>query len=84
MNGKFALSLSVIILATAGVVSNVSAHEKTPSEVQQELSQAGDGGQGADVAGATKSRSRLSKWRLRHTAPSDTCNGPASWCTIYF
>jgi len=45
MNKRFALGLSVILLASAGIASNASAaQEKTRAEVRQELIQAENNG----------------------------------------
>jgi hypothetical protein len=44
MNKRFVLSLSMILLASAGIVTNASAEEKTRAEVRQELIQAENNG----------------------------------------
>ena len=44
MNKRYVLSLSMILLASAGVASNASAQEKTRAEVRQELIQAENNG----------------------------------------
>lgn len=44
MNSKFAITLSMIVLASAGVMSNASAQERTRAEVRQELIQAEQNG----------------------------------------
>ena len=44
MNKRFVLSLSMIVLASAGIVTNASAAEKTRAEVRQELIQAENNG----------------------------------------
>jgi hypothetical protein len=44
MNKRFVLSLSMIVLASAGIVTNASAGEKTRAEVRQELIQAENNG----------------------------------------
>ncbi|TDN63348.1 DUF4148 domain-containing protein [Paraburkholderia sp. BL10I2N1] len=44
MNGKFAISLSMILLATAGIATSASAQEKTRAEIRQELIQAENNG----------------------------------------
>src|ERR1700692_1284416 len=44
MNKRYVLGLSMIVLASASIVSNASAQEKTRAEVRQELIQAEDNG----------------------------------------
>jgi hypothetical protein len=44
MNKRFVLSLSMILLASAGIVTNACAAEKTRAEVRQELIQAENNG----------------------------------------
>ncbi|WNC89131.1 DUF4148 domain-containing protein [Paraburkholderia sp. FT54] len=44
MNKRLVLSLSIIVLASAGIVTNASAAEKTRAEVRQELIQAENSG----------------------------------------
>jgi hypothetical protein len=44
MNMKLSVTVSMILLATAGVVTNASAQEKTRAEVRQELIQAENNG----------------------------------------
>jgi lysylphosphatidylglycerol synthetase-like protein (DUF2156 family) len=44
MNKRYVLGLSMIVLASAGIVSNASAQEKTRAEVRQELIQAENNG----------------------------------------
>jgi lysylphosphatidylglycerol synthetase-like protein (DUF2156 family) len=44
MNKRYVLGLSMILLASAGIVSNASAQEKTRAEVRQELIQAENNG----------------------------------------
>jgi hypothetical protein len=44
MNRKLSVTVSMILLASAGVVTNASAQEKTRAEVRQELIQAENNG----------------------------------------
>ncbi|MGF6851381.1 DUF4148 domain-containing protein [Paraburkholderia sp. CI3] len=44
MKMKFAMGVSLIVLASAGVVTNASAQEKTRAEVRQELIEAENNG----------------------------------------
>jgi hypothetical protein len=44
MNKRYVLGLSMIVLASASIVSNASAQEKTRAEVRQELIQAENNG----------------------------------------
>lgn len=44
MNKRYVLSLSMILIASAGIASNASAQEKTRAEVRQELIQAENNG----------------------------------------
>jgi hypothetical protein len=44
MNRKLSVTVSMILLASAGVITNASAQEKTRAEVRQELIQAENNG----------------------------------------
>ncbi|CAB3782008.1 hypothetical protein [Pararobbsia alpina] len=94
MNTRYVLGLSVILLASAGIVSNASAQEKSYSEVnpisaQQpaQLKQQSESGTVASASGSstTGQRGVVGKPGIGQSHPATpACVGPVSFCSLYF
>lgn len=97
MNKQTLLRLSVIALATFGTIATASAQTQAPNDAGIAQNQLVSNGPGTQVAGdqqaaagtgnrAAENRADAtgSIQRTQKSEDAQPCNGPASWCTIYF
>jgi len=97
MNKQTLLRLSVIVLATFGAIATASAQTQAPNDAGIAQNQPASNGPGTQVAGDQQAAAGIGRnvaenraeatgsiERSQKREEAQPCNGPASWCTIYF